>query len=1421
VELAQQDCPVEYREYVFSLPDGGSREALTWHRVKEFQLCALKLIAGSMLSYTPRYCQTEGETGTPRTELAAPTSARTPRAPPRQRKIELFLNGELSFPKLSFPGGVPTLYVSPSNRGAGATVRELAQSFKGPQRPRVTTKLPSAVSDILEPQPSDGASGGAGSTHKRVSSHNIFVLYLNAETWAGDAGERLASEVRAAREVGMHMVMLHENDPERGGRAFARFFQTTPEDLVNDGLYDALALAMHAHDYRQVSLLQAAQALGAQAGISWHNFSLKKVWRWARGGFRSGRGKQAGGERQSANVPNESIGGGAGDAGAGKKPRGRSMLRSLVFGAAAFRTTSAVFQWASAATPAQSQTTAHSPLLLAAPPPAASVHERVLFPREQRALSEFLTIQQPDSYFRDSVISFVNLDVSRETAVSCECTKEVQLRLFKTEQGVVQRSINMLVAQDPNQPLYANWAVVNLQHIVPRPLDFVSFESRMGAVAGPGVQMRLAANSMSEAGMEAGYEANVLVNVSQAGAPDSDVPFDVAVGVFALSIPNQTVWGTVAASAWCNETVRSLNSTLFQPPMPGDAPMTVMFGSMVEIPFTACDIEGLPLQHSVPTTREQLPDPRSFTAFLRELPTNRNSPRILNGSLSVPVRSPSGGRYIAQVTPMLLGTYGLELHLGSNDSDQRSATPSGGALRVTVVCPTGLVADSATQTCTCDRGFEPADAGGDPLAAGCKACSAGVFKPDLGGVACKPCPEGTVQPKTASVSCNACLPSTFSPTPGRLTCELCPPGTNSTAPYSSCEICEAGRYRTSASIPASTESCRSCIFGADCPYQSTTLPTIDLDQGTWRLSDGARFLQLCTLSDNGTTACRGGPEIGVEGDGYCEPGHTGPLCEVCLEENHYFSWREATCKECPNVAHYALVYELLIGIPLLLAAAVAVAHSRSFRVRTVFQRILATTDALNIEGKIKALIGFVQVIAVIGPVYSIAMPNLYRVVLQALEVVYIDIFGDLFIPTECIGGFAWFLIVKSTFPVVVLALGIFVRCIWLVRSKTLKEDQSESSSLCGSVCRCLKAILIGVLPLTIWIGIFFCVSVSASIFSAFHCRRFVDNSDEGVYREFIIESLYIECPTTNYPASEDYYELRTLALILVACWPGTCLIGLFALLCAIRKRVLNRRPSKLSHAARVLTRDYKPAYFWWEFVELLRKLLLTGFVLAIPESVAFFRLVAALLFSVFFLVVQTMLAPFKDNDLQIFSLGLQSVVIVLFIGATYMYAYQQFGVAIANGGATVSWQEGRLSPLADVFVFRSLDDLALICLVGMCALGVALIFLAIHVAIVESNAEVLKLKRTRAAPVLTIRRQHQHHLFLSHVWSTGQDQAAVIKRQLVRMVHGMNIFLDVDDLEDIGALERCVDLPTISWPPHSSIVSVREGVQCLTCVATF
>ena len=41
------------------------------------------------------------------------------------------------------------------------------------------------------------------------------------------------------------------------------------------------------------------------------------------------------------------------------------------------------------------------------------------------------------------------------------------------------------------------------------------------------------------------------------------------------------------------------------------------------------------------------------------------------------------------------------------------------------------------------------------------------------------------------------------------------------------------------------------------------------------------------------------------------------------------------------------------------------------------------------------------------------------------------------------------------------------------------------------------------------------------------------------------------------------------------------------------------------------------------------------------------------------------------------------------------------------------------------------------------------------------------------------------HIFLSHVWSTGQDQMRIVKQRLIEMLPGVCVFLDVDDLTEV------------------------------------
>eukprot|EP00966_Prymnesium_polylepis_P236044 5458975-Prymnesium_polylepis.1 len=99
-----------------------------------------------------------------------------------------------------------------------------------------------------ERQPSGlGSSGGA--PHVQPTH---FLLYLNRETFVGNAGLLLAAEVRAARTTGLPIALAHENDLARKGCEFGRFFTTTPSDLIAVSARRARSASTTAHAWKGV-----------------------------------------------------------------------------------------------------------------------------------------------------------------------------------------------------------------------------------------------------------------------------------------------------------------------------------------------------------------------------------------------------------------------------------------------------------------------------------------------------------------------------------------------------------------------------------------------------------------------------------------------------------------------------------------------------------------------------------------------------------------------------------------------------------------------------------------------------------------------------------------------------------------------------------------------------------------------------------------------------------------------------------------------------------------------------------------------------------------------------------------------------------------------------------------------------------------
>ena len=196
------------------------------------------------------------------------------------KELCLVLPGEVNIAELALPQPL-VLWCSPGNPGAAAMAHELNDALAGDgDAIQVVERRPDVR--VLEAQ------------GKSVA----MLLYLNKDTWAAQPGKlerdvratysfahglgaglvRMASNMRELRRMGssldergagavsadkIRLVLVHEADPAKGGCEFGTFFGTTPQGLVEEGIYKEIAIALHTPPHRAVSLALVAQALGA------------------------------------------------------------------------------------------------------------------------------------------------------------------------------------------------------------------------------------------------------------------------------------------------------------------------------------------------------------------------------------------------------------------------------------------------------------------------------------------------------------------------------------------------------------------------------------------------------------------------------------------------------------------------------------------------------------------------------------------------------------------------------------------------------------------------------------------------------------------------------------------------------------------------------------------------------------------------------------------------------------------------------------------------------------------------------------------------------------------------------------------------------------------------------------------------------
>ena len=188
---------------------------------------------------------------------------------------------------------------------------------------------------------------------------------------------------------------------------------------------------------------------------------------------------------------------------------------------------------------------------------------------------------------------------------------------------------------------------------------------------------------------------------------------------------------------------------------------------------------------------------------------------------------------------------------------------------------------------------------------------------------------------------------------------------------------------------------------------------------------------------------------------------------------------------------------------------------------------------------------------------------------------------------------------------------------------------------------------LGGLPPTLLIGYVMVPVASVKLFSSFNCVSYESDTAGGVDVRFLRDSLDVTCSDN----SSEYSRILRLSFVLMALWPigGTMLCAWLLRKC--RHAIVEHRPSVLSRACRFLYQEMQPAYYYWEVIVLIERIVLCGATLLIPQDRSFIRLIFAMLFTTTSAVVIMLAQPYRRDVHNYLSVAAHLVLQIIFIGA--------------------------------------------------------------------------------------------------------------------------------------------------------------------------
>ena len=418
--------------------------------------------------------------------------------------------------------------------------------------------------------------------------------------------------------------------------------------------------------------------------------------------------------------------------------------------------------------------------------------------------------------------------------------------------------------------------------------------------------------------------------------------------------------------------------------------------------------------------------------------------------------------------------------------------------------------------------------------------------------------------------------------------------------------------------------CVECSKRLDCLSSGLTMNNLQIVPGGYRFDESTEIVRDCLM---GERACPGGNGTG---NALCARGYEGPLCAVCSDG--FILGRGNKCIECASSDAIASISTPLAVLAALFVLVVLACVSDVLK--PLFEFVWSSFGTQS-----RILWAFTQILAHIPILLSAILPatlrGFYLTLLKITDLNPFAAFG-LSCANHALRSFKTRLVFAITAPIVVSTVLLAYA---LIQVHMLRRNAEKCFTRYAQL---QLIVLFLVLP-----------GVSTTIFRTFLC-------DEGFVEDKSVS--FLEADLTLSCESTEYKQLEVLAWFGLLMYPVGVNALYAGLLYRARDAVQHRDGAGAEHLG-FLFRSYTPEYFAFDVVDSLRRIILSGGLVFIPERG---RAAGGTMIAFFFYGLYDNVKPYKRDETNIIASVANGVIATVMLLLTILQGELMPKPAVGN-----------------------------------------------------------------------------------------------------------------------------------------------------------